>query len=618
MATLTEHYNLQKPDKTDKYNIDVNNANADLIDAALHSLDLKETTKEDIGLGNVENKSSEQIRAELTKENVTNALGYTPYTPDEVNEKWKQNSDTESGYVPSSNGQPHKVYGTDENGMPGWINMISAEGDNCDCGIAPQNVSNINIQLGVSSLTIFWSDPDDTIVGNQPLCTWGGTKLVMKIGAYPESVNDGILLVDNKIKNNYKINGFHVENLTNETTYYFSLFPYSDTGKININEENRISGIPKYYRIMTVNIDLNNSNPETCITYADDAINMTPGSDEWDEFFGHYPVLFKNGEEVGRLNPNNFGQFENGETVDITSGDAGDVMIAFPCKGIKMSKNTITNVLTISMTENVNDKNYKYYAHTRGENQKEKFYLGAYKGCVNSELLRSLSNAILSIDTLEKFRIYANANGVGYDQFGWHQLIFIQIMYILKYKNLDSQTAIGTGTYLYVNYNNAVSGTLNQKGMDFYDNSNTSNQPVKLFGIERLWGTISEWIEGISLINENEKTINVTLNNEQFSDTGGGLYTNIKTLPNLLNTGCISNIWDDLVLGFLPSETKGSYTTFFCDWYDYGSSGYSLNYYVFCFGSNRLSESAGIKGPGIFSSRFQSHLNKCSSRLMFL
>lgn len=37
-------------------------------------------TKSDIGLGNVENKSSATIRGELTKENVIAALGYTPPT----------------------------------------------------------------------------------------------------------------------------------------------------------------------------------------------------------------------------------------------------------------------------------------------------------------------------------------------------------------------------------------------------------------------------------------------------------------------------------------------------------------------------------------------------------
>lgn len=39
-------------------------------------------TKAQVGLGNVENKSSAAIRGELTKENVTTALGYTPPSKD--------------------------------------------------------------------------------------------------------------------------------------------------------------------------------------------------------------------------------------------------------------------------------------------------------------------------------------------------------------------------------------------------------------------------------------------------------------------------------------------------------------------------------------------------------
>lgn len=39
-------------------------------------------TKSQVGLGNVENKSSATIRSEITKQNVTNALGYTPPTQD--------------------------------------------------------------------------------------------------------------------------------------------------------------------------------------------------------------------------------------------------------------------------------------------------------------------------------------------------------------------------------------------------------------------------------------------------------------------------------------------------------------------------------------------------------
>lgn len=47
-------------------------------------------TKENIGLGNVENKSSETIRNEITSENITNALDYTP-----TNTKVKGNAESE-------------------------------------------------------------------------------------------------------------------------------------------------------------------------------------------------------------------------------------------------------------------------------------------------------------------------------------------------------------------------------------------------------------------------------------------------------------------------------------------------------------------------------------------
>ena len=55
----------------------INGTTSDVVSVATLKTDLT-LSKNDIGLGNVENKSSETIRSELTSENVTNALGYTP------------------------------------------------------------------------------------------------------------------------------------------------------------------------------------------------------------------------------------------------------------------------------------------------------------------------------------------------------------------------------------------------------------------------------------------------------------------------------------------------------------------------------------------------------------
>lgn len=59
-------------------------------------------TKAQIGLANVENKSSTQIRSELTKENVTNALGYSPIDESRIGAANGVASLDASGRIPAS------------------------------------------------------------------------------------------------------------------------------------------------------------------------------------------------------------------------------------------------------------------------------------------------------------------------------------------------------------------------------------------------------------------------------------------------------------------------------------------------------------------------------------
>ena len=143
------------------------------------------------------------------------------------------------------------VYG--ETGVHGFryyndtLQVQNAEGEWVDIetgggGIAPNNVSDLKIKVGNQKLTITWSDPEDTIVDGQTLCTWKGTKLVQKVGAFPENAKDGTLLLDNQTRDKYKTSGFEITGLTNGETYYFALFPYADTGATNLNTANRISG----------------------------------------------------------------------------------------------------------------------------------------------------------------------------------------------------------------------------------------------------------------------------------------------------------------------------------------------------------------------------------------
>lgn len=322
------------------------------------------------------------------------------------------------------------------------------------------------------------------------------------------------------------------------------------------------------YRTMTAIIDLSNSNPATCVTYADDAVGMTVGSSAWDEFFGHYPVLLKNGVEVGKLNPNNFAQFKDGTTADITSGNAGDVMIAFPRRGLTIK--TSGTKITISMTDDPNNADFEYNAHTRGTTPKDVFYLGAYKGFVASNKLRSLKGkTITASQTIGTFRTQAQANGDGYEQSGFYQLTFRQCMYILKYKNLNSQTTVGYG-YVLSSHNGAIqSGGTEAWGMDceLIKSTNPSymtdqNHHVKCFGLEDFWGNIWEWIDG--LVSDSSR--NVLTANSGFNDSGSG-YTNNGNGGVSANIGnYMSKPQGSTKAGFVAKEVSGSETTYFCDY----------------------------------------------------
>lgn len=484
--------------------------------------------------------------------------------------------------------------------------------------IAPRNVSNLDIKVGNGKVEILWSDPQDTVVDEQKICTWKGTKLVYKTGSYPQNIKDGVLLVDNKERDKYKTNGFEVNNLENGETYFFSLFPYSDKNAVNTNVSNRISGTIKNYKIMTAIIDLSNGDPETSVTYADDAIGMTAGSSEWDEFFGHYPCLFKNGQEVGKLNPNDFNKFEDGSLADITSGEAGDVMIAFPRRGLKIE--TVENKVIVSMTDGENVSGFEYNAHCRGIVDKDIFYLGAYKGYVENSKLRSLSQKKVSVsETIGTFRMQAQTNGSGYEQSGFYQLTFRQAMYVLKYKNLNSQEIIGKG-FVSESSEAILTGETEEWGMDGQIIKQTNptyisdgEHHVKLFGIEDFWGNVHEWIDGLLT----DASGNIMTTTQNFNNAGTGYINQGQVTSENEIRGYMSKPQGEIHTGFIAKELDGSEKTYFCDFVELDASGFAYFGYSFSRTAWDPSYSGGVFSLNIY--RSESFTSKMyGARLMYL
>jgi hypothetical protein len=331
---------------------------------------------------------------------------------------------------------------------------------------------------------------------------------------------------------------------------------------------NRVGTSPSSsYKVFGVSIDLANSNPATAVAYTDDAVGMTDGA-AWDSmniFKDIKPCLLKNGVVQYYLNPNDFTKKADGSAADITSGNDGDVMIEIPKAGFLIS--TGGNIVTVKVTDNPNNPNFKYYAHSRAtEGDRSKLYIGAYLGWKDgSNKLRSLSGKTPTANqTIGTFRTQAQANGAGYDIVSFYPLTLLQCLFLIKYKNRDSQTALGRG---YVDGNSAAiaTGGTNAKGIDFGETS--GKQQMCFLNIEDMWGNLRWFIDGLfSDANRNMLTAFTG-----FNDTGSGYINRGQGATSDIGN-YMSKPQGTTETGFIAKEVSGSATTHFTDYADLNAS----------------------------------------------
>lgn len=91
----------------------------------------------------------------------------------------------------------------------------------------PTEVRIVNKNKAVS---ISWADPEDVIYNGADLAIWAGTLVVRKEGSAPKDHRDGIIVKDCKSPNLHRYSTLDETGLTNGTTYYYGIFPYTTKG----------------------------------------------------------------------------------------------------------------------------------------------------------------------------------------------------------------------------------------------------------------------------------------------------------------------------------------------------------------------------------------------------
>ena len=424
-------------------------------------------------------------------------------------------------------------------------------------GYPPAKCMNLVAKPKNASVNLTWEDPDDiSIDGGTSTVRWAKTIIVRKTGSYPTNEGDGTVVVTSTTKNQYKSTPYTDTGLTNGTTYYYAAFACSSDGSYN-EEVVTATAIPVAYRTMAVQFEITKTPGYG--TYLDDAADMPYGNttdavSQWQEFFGYRPCLFKNGQVVGYLNPNDYTKFENGTSADITSGNAGDVMVEFPRRGINIIKSG--NVITVSMTDDPDAEGFSYNAHRRDSDQKNYFYVGAYMGTG-----KSLYGGLPTKETLRWHRKQCCDKGTGYMMLSFYQFLFLQCMYLLQYKgNLDSQSVHGMGYYRTNVLQTNGQYTYNS-GM-FYGSTSDNSKPIKIFGIENLWSSTPYFLDGYYV----DTNLNILTTTNPQSSTSRDYYE-IVGVGKIKGASydSISDVLGTNETGFTPCNHSGGTSYYFCD-----------------------------------------------------
>ena len=471
---------------------------------------------------------------------------------------------------------------------------------------------NIEYDLVNRKVKLKWIDPNDTINSyGQILSSWSGTIITCKENSYPENYDDGILVLNSKVRNQYGNAEFIYDvpqNISDITTLKFRAFPYSTNDVYNKDTRNCFDETFIYEFLY----DSKNSNTKGCITKPIGCMNenFTPAKMDYDKNKFDYgswkntfimdlvrPCMLYNqnakdaegnslcGQVMEYLDPEDYSK-----TIDGNSSHIADES----CNANAMAQWDVSR-LWFKIVEYLPKKYHCYVANKKVDNNyknflqydcdgniKKYYYNTMFDACIINGVARSLSGKAPAVNATGDVQLAAaQANGKGYDASEERFIVARNILLMLMSETTDAQTAFGTGRQSggsNQSYNQLASGQLNDKGGFHGDNNNGC---VKVFHSENPWGNVWKILQGFILVN-GVVYLKFTPNTNDgstataYNKTGSG-YINTGITISGTSGGYISSIALAGDYAFVPTVVSGSSSTFIPDgcWFNNSIIGFA-------------------------------------------
>lgn len=322
----------------------------------------------------------------------------------------------------------------------------------------------------------------------------------------------------------------------------------------------------------TIIVDNGGDGNPAAVEYVDDCFGFieAKGSDlgDWGnttlykDYFKPCVIQPGDGAPAYYLQKDNRTLKEDGSPAVLTGAD-GDVMIQVKKLYGKFLKSGDRLKISIS---NVKEDDTWFCFTDFGNGEEEYAYRGAYKAGVLAEattVMRSVSGVAPLVNiTRATGRTYARNRGTGYHQNNFFLLMLWQVMYLMMYKNRNSQACLGQGRSLSSNTAASNTGWSNTKPFCWGDQGGVNG--VVFLGVEDFYGNVWEWVDGVTLVSQ---VFKITRNPDNCNDTGANAEISQPS-------GCTASANSDKYItkvqgtndaGFLPAGSGGSSSTYFCD-----------------------------------------------------